>query len=324
MREVRVTLPAEKAAEVAKLAERVGISRVMVYHALAYGSNEAKDVVSVETSTPCAKAFLEAVTRAPFFECQQCSISSRTLRAIVSNEPLAAVTRPVAEPTTDVEEELWQYSHVTFNYLGRMFVATSLVGYGMLTNNMILLAAALLFTSYLPGVLGLAFGVSTRSWSLSARSARMLITGIGVAVAGGAAVALMADGQPLPIPLESAVVTLLISLGVGAAAGLATGDDVGERQLIGLAAASQFARFPVWMGLGLVLGFPRDADVLSASGLFAASLLAMLLSAAVVYRCLGMKYLSRTDAPRRARSANGRAAFEATPPVRQSDSQVIG
>jgi hypothetical protein len=48
----------------------------------------------------------------------------------------------------------------------------------------------------------------------------------------------------------------LISFAVGIAAGLATADDVGRREMIGLAATAQIAIVPVWLGLGLVLGFP--------------------------------------------------------------------
>jgi hypothetical protein len=51
-------------------------------------------------------------------------------------------------------------------------------------------------------------------------------------------------------------VGFLISPGVGIAAGLATADDVGRREMIGLAATAQIAILPVWFGVSFVFGFP--------------------------------------------------------------------
>jgi len=48
----------------------------------------------------------------------------------------------------------------------------------------------------------------------------------------------------------------LISLVVGVAAGLATADDVGRREMIGLAATAQVAIIPAWFGICFVFGFP--------------------------------------------------------------------
>jgi len=55
---------------------------------------------------------------------------------------------------------------------------------------------------------------------------------------------------------NSLVVGFLISLAVGIAAGLASADDVGRREMIGLAATAQMAILPVWFGISLVFGFP--------------------------------------------------------------------
>jgi len=45
-----------------------------------------------------------------------------------------------------------------------------------------------------------------------------------------------------------------MSLALGVAAGLATSDDVGRRELFGLAAATQVAILPVWFGIALGTG----------------------------------------------------------------------
>jgi hypothetical protein len=45
------------------------------------------------------------------------------------------------------------------------------------------------------------------------------------------------------------------------AAALATADDVGRRELIGLAATAQVAIIPVWFGICFVFGFPTLESV---------------------------------------------------------------
>ena len=51
----------------------------------------------------------------------------------------------------------------------------------------------------------------------------------------------------------------LISVLIGIASGLAVIDDVGKRELIGLAASAQIALVPVWFGICLIFGFPKAA-----------------------------------------------------------------
>ncbi len=43
---------------------------------------------------------------------------------------------------------------------------------------------------------------------------------------------------------------------IGITAGLSNADDTGRRYLIGVAAAVQFAIFPVWVGATFVIGMP--------------------------------------------------------------------
>jgi hypothetical protein len=58
MHEVRVTVPNGLSSDIARLAFDVGIDRVTVYPVLVLPDADA-DVVSVETSTPRAKAFFQ-------------------------------------------------------------------------------------------------------------------------------------------------------------------------------------------------------------------------------------------------------------------------
>jgi hypothetical protein len=50
-----------------------------------------------------------------------------------------------------------------------------------------------------------------------------------------------------------------ISAVIGIAAGLSSADDAGRRYLIGVAAAVQFAIFPVWFGQAFILGLPAKS-----------------------------------------------------------------
>src|SRR5437899_269259 len=79
-------------------------------------------------------------------------------------------------------------------------------------------------------------------------TALLLLSGITVA---------LLTGPPLRFDEFSSLPTsLMISLIVGVAAGLATADDVGRREMIGLAATAQIAILPTWFGICFVLGFP--------------------------------------------------------------------
>jgi len=79
--------------------------------------------------------------------------------------------------------------------------------------------------------------------------------------AGGVTVALFSHPPIRYIEANSLVTGLVISVVVGVAAGLATSDDVGRREMIGLAATAQVAIVPTWFGLSMVLGLPADTAV---------------------------------------------------------------
>jgi hypothetical protein len=80
-------------------------------------------VVSVEAATPQAKAFMDSLLASPSFDPEECSVTSRELRAIINKEPVAQLTRPMIEPVVDVVEDLWQLNHVTASYIGRLLGA---------------------------------------------------------------------------------------------------------------------------------------------------------------------------------------------------------
>src|SRR6266700_8060050 len=119
MHEVRISAPNGNAERVVGLALHVGIAEASVYDVYVHGPNLRKQIVCVETSTPRAKKFIDAVFAADWFDPRQYSITTRELRAIFSSERVFEVTRPMIEPALDVLEDLWQLNHITPSYVGR-------------------------------------------------------------------------------------------------------------------------------------------------------------------------------------------------------------
>jgi hypothetical protein len=130
----------------------------------------------------------------------------------------------------------------------------------------------------------------TRQWRLVGRAAVAFLAETALAVAGGALVARLTHGPLQYTDFTPLLTGLLFSLAIGVAAGFATTDDVGWRHLIGLAAASQMAFVPVWLGISLVYGFADTASVAPPERLlsFGVNALAIMLAALATYALLGM------------------------------------
>ena len=90
MRLVKVTAPEGQAAAVAQIAFDAGIQQVSVRQEQSLRANqvrEAKDVIDISVSTPKAKAFLDALTAAPFFDPTEYSVSVRQPRPLRRSRP---------------------------------------------------------------------------------------------------------------------------------------------------------------------------------------------------------------------------------------------
>src|SRR5437867_13280278 len=111
MHEIRATIPPDCVSEAARLAHAAGIPRVTVAEVFIHGPDTHGRVLSVETSTPKARAFVEALLSSPMLSQTDFTLTSREVRAIVDDEPLAAITRPMSEPFIDIIQDLWQLSH---------------------------------------------------------------------------------------------------------------------------------------------------------------------------------------------------------------------
>jgi hypothetical protein len=262
MRLIKVNSPAGKGEAVAQTAFSVGIEKVSLYQTSSLQSNgksEIKDTIDIETSTPKGKHFLDALFQSDFYNRDDFSIAVRQPRAVISGENLRGLTVPLVEPASDIAEELWQFTHITYGFVGRVFIAACLLGYGLIEQKILLIIAGLLFLPLLPLLLAIGFGAWTRQPKLSLQGFLAFLTATILLVLGGAAVAAFSDPPVKYDEFNTLAVSFLISIAVGIAAGLANIDDVGRREMIGLAATAQIAIVPVWFGACAVLGFPATA-----------------------------------------------------------------
>ena len=264
MRQVTITAPEGKGVDVAAIAFSVGIRDVSLIPVRALKSDEAekrKDLIEIETATHLAKAFVEKLSSSPFFNTEEYAITIRQPRSIYSSRDIRSLTRPLVEPTSDLFQELWQFSQITFGFIGRIYIGALLLAFGLVDYRLLFMIAGLLFIPLLPLMLGIGFSLLTRQWKLLGQSFLALLTATVLMAAGGATVALFSLPPIRYVESNSLLTGFVISLAVGIAAGLATSDDVGRREMIGLAATAQVAIVPTWFGLAMVLGLPANDPV---------------------------------------------------------------
>lgn len=245
--------------------------------------------VSVSVSTPQAKRFIDAVFAHPDFDPEAWSVTSRELRAIVSRTPAREITRPLVEPTIDVFQDLWQLSHITPTYVGRALSAAVLLAYGMMENNPIAIVVAALFLPFLSVVLAVSFGLWAEDLGLARQGLLAILVSIVSCVAAGALVAALHGPPMLFHDFQTPLLSFGLSAIIGVAAGLSSADDTGRRYLIGVAAAVQYAVFPVWVGVALVLGFPERSITIERLLTLAVNVVTIAVIGAIAYRLLGMR-----------------------------------
>ncbi len=294
MRLVRVNAPHGKGADVAQIAFSVGINQASVFQVESHRSEsepQTKDAVDIETSTPKAKRFVDALLAADFYNPTDYTINIRQPRSIISKESLRELTPPLVVPASDIYEELWQFSHVTVGFVGRNFIAACLLAYGLIQQQILLIIAGLLFLQLLPLLLAIGFGAWTGKWKLVGNSALAFLVAVVLLIGGGAAIAAVSSPPLKYDQFNTMFVGFLISLAVGIAAGLANSDDVGRREFLGLAATAQIAIVPVWFGICFVFGFPavatsRDEITTRAVG-FGLNILTIIIASLATYVLLG-------------------------------------
>jgi hypothetical protein len=260
MHQIQVSTPKGKGKTVAELALKVGIQQASVSQAYAYGPNEEQDQVNILTDTPSARKFLDSLMSASYFDPRKYNILSDNIPALVYSENVAKITQPFDLPVPNIYEELWSQNQVNPTYFAKVIVSSLLLSYGMIQNQILTMIAALLFTPFLTKVQGSSFGILTRQWPLALRGGLLLLGSTVLTVISGIIVALVIGGPLQYNSFSPLWINFLISLIVAVVAGFATADANGKRELIAMTAAAQFAVFPAWFGIMLVLGLP-DADV---------------------------------------------------------------
>jgi hypothetical protein len=283
MHEIRATIPPECVPEAVRLARVAGIARVSVAEVFVHGPDAERRLLSVETSTPQARAFVEAFLTSTLLSRADCTLTSREVRAIVSDESVASLTRPMSEPFTDVIQDLWQLSHVTASYVGRAAAGAILLATGIVEDNPIAIVVAALFLPFLSQVLAISFGTWNRDRRLVFQDLRALLASTVLAIAAGAMVGWLEGGPIRFAGFKSPLSSLAISALIGVTAGLSNADDTGRRYPIGVAAAVQFAIFPVWLGAAIVLGMPSHEILYTRLASFAINLATISAAALAAY-----------------------------------------
>ena len=286
MHEIRASVPDDRVADVIEIARRLGIERVTVMDAFVYGPDVPAKILSIETSTPKARDFVEAFLNSESLRHADCTLTSRELRAVVSDKPPADLTSPMGEPFPDVIQELAQLSETTPSYLGRAAAGSILMAIGILQNDPVAIVAAALFLPFLPPVLAVSFGIWSVDRRLSTQAARAIAASTVIAFASGVATAWLAGGPLAYSNFKSPLTSLVISGVIGITAGLSCADDAGRRYLIGVAAAVQLAIFPVWFGAAAVLGLPSRDVLVQRLAVFVINLLTISVGAALAYAAL--------------------------------------
>jgi hypothetical protein len=293
MRLIKVSAPAGRGEDVARAAFSVGIEKVSMHQTRSVhrdGKTETKDAVDVETSTPKGKRFVDALLAADFYNPEDFSINTRQPRSIISGESLRELTEPLVEPSVDILEELWQFNHVTYGFVGRIFIAACLLAYGLIQQQILLIIAGLLFLPLLPLMLSIGFGAWARNWKLVMQGLLACVMATMLLLLGGALVAAVSNPPVKYDNFNPPLVGFLISLAVGIAAGLANIDDVGRREMIGLAATAQIAILPVWFGICLVFGFPSttsESEITSRALSFFINVITIIVASLAVYVLTG-------------------------------------
>ncbi|HSQ02845.1 MAG TPA: DUF389 domain-containing protein, partial [Burkholderiales bacterium] len=207
------------------------------------------------------------------------------------------ITVPVPAPVLDIDEELWQFTHVTYSLIARVLIAALLLAYGMVEDNLLFMVGGLIFLPFMPLVLALAFGMLARQWTLVAQALLAFVLATGLIVVGAALVASLLDPPLLFDKFAPPAAGVAFSLLIGIAGALGTADDTGHRQLVGLAAASQLAILPAWFGISLVFGF--SDDVIQKLASFAANAAALTAGSFGTYALLGFRQFSYRIAHRK-------------------------
>ena len=292
MRLVTIRAPRGQGQQIAAIAFKANISQVSTHEAKALHANNTssmQDVIQLETATPKAKKFIEELMEAPFYDPQAFSFTIRHPESVYASEPPEKETHPIVRPTTDVYEELWQFTKITSSLLGRVFLASLLLAFGMREGYMPLIIAGLLFLPYHHHMLGIALGASIKEWRFFRQGLYAFLVSTLCIVAAGVVIGLLMEPHIKFTEFSTPPLTsFLLSLTIGIAAGLGAIDDAGRRELIGLAATAHISVYPVWFGMKFIFGFAPEDKPMEFLWVFLMDVATLTLFAAITFKLMKM------------------------------------
>ncbi len=275
-----------------EIALEAGVSHVSMHQATEYFSDreeETRDVVEVATATPKAKEFIEALMLSSCYEPHTYTFTVQHPESLFGSEPPETETHPVTRPTTDVYEELWQFTKVTGSLVGRVFLSSVLLAYGMVQDMLPLIIAGLLFLPYHHHMLATGLGVVLREWRLLRQGLLALLLTTALILLAGMCVAVFTKPPVGWEEFGSPVSGFLLSTAIGVAAGLGAVDDAGRRELIGLAATAHISVYPAWFGLRLIFGFDEGDKWAEHLLTFGINVTSLTLAAGITFGLMRMK-----------------------------------
>jgi len=289
MREVKVSVPQGLGHEVASLAIAMGNPSISLHTVYNPARSQNYEEIKIKTSTPKARLFIDRLTRAPFYQAEDCVLSSHDIRSLSFRQDIGETTKPFCMPTMDVYEDLWQAIHITPSFIVRVVVSAMLLTYGMLQNRVILMIGAMLFTVFSPPLMALGLGVPLRDKKIIMYALASFGVANVLSIVAAAIVAGVVGGPLLWDDFGGLAGNVFVAIGASVAGAIADTDDAGRRQLIAIAAAFPYSRFPPWIGISLVLGFPSLKVTLYRLAIFGLNIGAMIVSSAITYRLLRLR-----------------------------------
>jgi hypothetical protein len=287
MREIKARVPPGMGEIVANLALEQGASSAIYHTVVDAGQKQNKEEVRIKTSSPTARRIVNAVLAAPFYDPAKITLSSHDIRSLLSKDDIVFLTRPFCIPLSDIYQDFWQANHVTFSFVCRVIISAMLLSYAMLKARFVLMIGAMFFTLFSLPLMSFGLAVSLRDTRLMRHSCKAFWVSVVLSVAAAAIVAWAVKGPLLVEDFGTLKGNLFVALASGLVAAVAETDDTGRRQFIAVAAAFPFARFPPWIGISLVLGFPGWHTTLERLSIFGINILSMVFITALTYRLLG-------------------------------------
>ncbi|MCY1060444.1 hypothetical protein [Nannocystis sp. SCPEA4] len=287
MREIRLTVPRGSAEAVFALARAAGIAEASVHEVRVLGRDEPSEELAVKSSAPKIRKFLRTLLLAPPIDRREIRFSAHEVLALVGDEPARRVTIPAGVPLTDVHHDLWRYCHVTGSSIARTGVSAALLAYAMLKGDTLLAVGALMFTPFSPLVLSVALGIAARRGDLTRQALLALAVALVLTLSAASITGVLVGGPLSAEDFGGPTRNFVMSGLIGVMAALADSDEVGRRQLLGLAMAYPFVRLIVWFGLTLALGAPEQGSRVHDLVLLAGNAAVMTAAAATTYRLIG-------------------------------------